>query len=43
MGNGPEGTRLERIAAVLRRHGVEFIVIGGEAAAMGYRRAQSAR
>lgn len=34
MDGSPESTRLERIAAVLRRHGVEFIVIGGEAAAI---------
>lgn len=30
----PDPTRLERIVRVLQKHGVEFVVIGGEAGAM---------
>lgn len=34
MADSTEKTRLERVAAILRNHGVEFIVIGGEAATL---------
>lgn len=34
MGGSTEKTRLERVAEVLRKHAVEFIVIGGEAATL---------
>jgi hypothetical protein len=34
MGESTERSRLERIAQVLRSHGVEFVVIGGEAATL---------